>query len=430
MGRSGLQPGAFDKSTTYVVGQTPGGGGLGPANLGNPDLVPERSTESELGVEGELLGGRLGFDVTYWDRTTNDALIPRQYVAAGGFTQPQLTNIGQLDANGWELKVNGLALDRQGLSLNLFANAAYTSEVVTSMGGAPAIKVSGTYTRHRNVLEEGFAPGSFMGARMIPVCGWSGAGTCYTPGSTVPFDSDGDGVPDDMAVFQAFLTSMDAISLSDPRLGPMLADEDGDGDFLDHFLGKPTPDWQGSFGADLTLGSRLSVNTLFEYRAGNYTVSNLTRAFRSSHPSIGRNTRAAAEVESTLMNPATRSDPAARLAAATKWANELVALVPFSGLNQMEPGDFVRWRELSVTYRLPDDVGGRAGLDDVTVTLTGRNLAVWTRYSGTDPEASEMSRCGGGGEADDAIQCNFLEATDAWTLPLQRRFALSVRMVF
>ena len=29
-------------------------------------------------------------------------------------------------------------------------------------------------------------------------------------------------------------------------------------------------------------------------------------------------------------------------------------------------------------------------------------------YSGVDPEANQMGRCGGGGEAGNAVQCNFL----------------------
>ncbi len=431
IGTSGLQPGAFDKSTTYSPARTPTGGGIVPGNLGNPDLEPERSTEIELGAEGALLGERLGFDVTWWDRTTRDALIPRQYPSAGGFTRPQLDNIGQVDAHGWELQVKGLAFEGSWLSVNLHANAAYTSEIVTNMGGAPLIAVSGTYTRHLNVIAEGLAPGSFLGARMIPACAHGAAAACYTPGSTVPFDSDRDGRPDDVATFRSFLTSQDAINLSDPRLAPMLEDEDRDGDLFDTYLGKPTPDWQGSFGADVTLGRRLNVSALFEYRAGNYSVNDLTGAFRNAHPVVGRNTLETAEVESTLLNPATRTDPDARMAAAMTWATQLAALDPFPGLNQIEPGDFVRWRELSVTYRVPDAFAGRLRTEDLSVTLSGRNLAVWTRYPGTDPEASEESRCGGGGEGGpNAIQCNFLGATDTFTMPLQRRFALSVRVVF
>ena len=41
LGNSGLQPGAFDKFTTYQAGTTTIGSGLRPDNLGNEDLGPE-----------------------------------------------------------------------------------------------------------------------------------------------------------------------------------------------------------------------------------------------------------------------------------------------------------------------------------------------------------------------------------------------------
>jgi len=427
VGQAGLQPGAFDKLTTFTPLPTPGGPGIEPENVGNADLRPERATEVEVGVDAELFGGRVGFDLTLWDRGTTDALILTPFPAAGGFLEPQLENIGRLDAHGLELSVRGNPVERSDLSLSLFGSAAYLSETITDLGGTPPVTVSGNYTRHRNAIVEGYAPGSFFGARLIPVCGADVDRRCYTPGATVPYDIDGDGQPDTEEDFRAFLTSLDVVSLD--ALAPLLDDEDGDGDPLDHFLGKPVPDWQGSVGADVTIGSRLTLSTLFEYRVGN-EVANLGEAFRNSHPGIGRNVREAAQVESTLLDPATRSDDDARLAAAMKWANELISLFPYSGLNLVERGDMMRWRELSVTYRVPSAWAGAVGASDLSLTLTGRNLAVWTAYGGTDPEANELGRCGSAGEAETPLQCNFLDANDMLTLPLPRRIGLALRAVF
>jgi TonB-linked SusC/RagA family outer membrane protein len=430
-GQSGLQPGVFDKFTTYSPERSSAGGAIRPENIGNAALAPERSEEFELGAEAAFLDGTLGLDVTYWDRTTRDALILRQFPSAGGFTNPQMDNIGRLDASGWEFQLDALVVNSRDVSLSLFGNAAYLSEVITDMGGAATITVSGNYQRHRNQLREGYAPGAFFGARLLPECGPSIDRTCYTPGSTVPYDTNADGAPDSEAEFTEFLTSMERVSVDHPAMAVLLDDADGNGDPLDHFLGKPTPDWQGSLGGTLTLWNRLTLNSLFEYRAGNYSVSNLTDAFRNAHPSLGRNLREAVTVESALLNPATQSDPEARLDAAMDWATRFQSLSPYSGLNLIEDGDFVRWRELSLSYQLPGVWAGKVGLDDVTLTFTGRNLAVWTGYSGTDPEANELERCGGGGESRDSnVQCNFLDATDMLTLPLQRRFAFSVRVGF
>ena len=418
LGKSGLQPGAFDKFTTFGPAPTFVGAGLQPNNLGNEDLSPEKSTEYEVGAEFGLFDNRAAIDVTYWKRVTRDALIRRQFPVTGGFTQSQLDNIGELQGKGVEIKFDWLAMDRENVSVSLFATGSYLKENINSMGQAPPIKIGGSYPRYRNFLKEGFAPGTFFGAALVD----------FTPGSTVPFDVNGDGQPDSESEFKAFLTSEESISLSSSEMGPLLRDDDGDGDLLDHFLGKPVPDWSGAFGANITLWRNLQVNTLFEYKTGNYSVTNLTDAFRKANPSIGRNIKAAAEVEATMANPATQNDVDARFAAAMKWATELKALAPFSGLNTIENARFIRWRELSFSYTAPQAFAGKFGVDNLVFTLAGRNLHKWDGYSGIDQEMNAIGRCNSGGSA--STSCNFLDGVDAFGLPIPRRYSVSVQFGF
>ncbi len=58
----------------------------------------------------------------------------------------------------------------------------------------------------------------------------------------------------------------------------------------------------------------------------------------------------------------------------------------FSGM--FEDGAFTRWRELSVSYELPTKWANAVRSERWNVVLTGRNLAVWTNYTGVDPEAA------------------------------------------
>jgi TonB-linked SusC/RagA family outer membrane protein len=442
VGRSGLQPGAFDKLTTYApLASDLGIPGFLPWNLGNDSLKPEVSTERELGAEIGVLNNRAGLDVTWWVRNTVDALVPKQFPATGGFLNAQLVNIGWLRTHGWDLKLNALVLDRPDVSVNLFVNGAYLAQRIMSMGGAAPIKVGGSYPRYRNFLRgpdtlysapgvidevRYYAPGALLGAQVVPTCAGSpvyrgGAKTgqarpCYTPGVSVPYDTNRDGVPDTEAEFLAYLGS----PRSPDVLNPMFDDEDGDRDFLDHYLGKPMPDWQGAFGAAVTVRRNLQVNVLFEYKGGRYTITNLTDAFRNANPLIGRNVRGAAAVEATLLDPT--STPAQREAAAMLWATKYKALSPYDGLNQNENGSFIRWREMAITYTVPATVARHFGSDNLTIGLTGRNLRLWTAYSGIDPEQNTIGR-GGGGQLDN----NYLDAVDGWGQPLPIQWTLSVR---
>jgi hypothetical protein len=57
-----------------------------------------------------------------------------------------------------------------------------------------------------------------------------------------------------------------------------------------------------------------------------------------------------------------------------------------SALGYYSDGSFIRFRELSVTYTLAHAVARYLRATDVSVTLSARNLALWTRYKGVDPE--------------------------------------------
>ena len=57
-----------------------------------------------------------------------------------------------------------------------------------------------------------------------------------------------------------------------------------------------------------------------------------------------------------------------------------------SDAGYVEDGTFWKLREVTFTAVAPPSWSGRLGLSDLTLTLSGRNLATWTDYTGFDPE--------------------------------------------
>jgi hypothetical protein len=53
----------------------------------------------------------------------------------------------------------------------------------------------------------------------------------------------------------------------------------------------------------------------------------------------------------------------------------------------VEKSDFLRFRELSVTYELPSEVARILSASRISITAAGRNLGLITNYSGSDPQA-------------------------------------------
>jgi len=427
LGKSGLQPGAFDKFTTYSAQPSEYGPGVQPENLGNEDLKPEVAMEFEVGAELGLFNDRASVDVTYWNRTVSDALVDRQFPVSGGFRENQLDNIGELKAHGVEVSLRGTVIQREGFSLNMFANTAYLSEKITDMGGAPSLKTGGSYPRYRNYLTEGYSPGAFFGAKIpdnlqYPI-NIDGSCTEPTREALLQYFS----VPRDPSSFKPLVYGTDASNntLGDIVPGALASHNCGDGlSGIETYLGKPTPDYAGSFGFNAAFGGSWELSSLFEYKMGNYFVQDLSGMFRRANATIGRNTPRAAELNAIMQNPASSADQ--RLEAALSWVHEIEGLSPMSGLNGIFDASWIRWRELALSYRMPTDFVEGIGLSTATLSLGVRNLNLWMLhdYPGMDPETNVIGRRNGG------LDGNFLDSTEGWAVPIPRRFTFSARVTF
>lgn len=145
----------------------------------------------------------------------------------------------------------------------------------------------------------------------------------------------------------------------------------------DEFIGPSLPEWQRSFFADLRLFDFITVSTLFEGRGGHYT-GNDSEAFRCGF----RSTQGC----SAVGNPDASLEEQARYI-----ADRFLG----SAAGYVEEADFYRWRELTVAFDMPQSLSDQVSqLDGLRLTLAGRNLALFTDYTGLDPETVE-----GGGNA-------------------------------
>lgn len=140
-GSAGRAPGAFDAVRTYSPLAWGSASGVRPNNLGNPDLGPERTTETELGFDQTLFTGRTTIDFTYFNATTTDALFSVRSVPSLGFLNNSLRNVGEMNKKGIELAVNHDIIDRQSFGLKAGLNISTNTNKVISLGGAPSFSV-------------------------------------------------------------------------------------------------------------------------------------------------------------------------------------------------------------------------------------------------------------------------------------------------
>ncbi len=136
------------------------------------------------------------------------------------------------------------------------------------------------------------------------------------------------------------------------------------------FQGQPFPDHGGSLSGTITVVQRLHLYGLVDGRFGN-KLFNSTEQFRCG-----------------VANCAARNDPNASLAAQAA----AVANIKGSQAGYMEDADFIKLRELSLTYDAPAKFSQRIGVASLSFTIAGRNLATWTKYQGLDPELNEAGQ--------------------------------------
>jgi len=133
------------------------------------------------------------------------------------------------------------------------------------------------------------------------------------------------------------------------------------GDFK--YVGPSLPTKEVSLTNTLTLFSRVTLYAMADYQGGHYLLDmNATR-------------RASDQNDWKVVNP--NADPEEVLLA--RWGGTAV---------DIHPADFIKLRELSATYSLPAHLIRRTGAEYVGLTLAGRNLNTWTRFSQPDPEVN------------------------------------------
>jgi hypothetical protein len=133
------------------------------------------------------------------------------------------------------------------------------------------------------------------------------------------------------------------------------------------FIGSSLPTQEMSVSTHLALGrGTMTLGGLVDYRGG-YRIANYMAYDRDYSG-----------------NSQATNDPAAPL-----W---LQARGPdgAAGGPYEEDGSFVRIREVSVTYVLPRGITRSLRAQSVGLTAAVRNLALWTRYTGVDPEVTNV----------------------------------------
>ena len=332
-GASGVQPGTIDAVQYYTATTARLESGDAPAvvfsTLGNINLRPERSTEVEFGVDGTFWNSRVNTELTYYNKASRDALVSRILPPSlGTGATSRFENLGKVSNSGFEALVNAQLVDRSSFGWDVTLNGNTNNNKLDSLGSVPTIVSSSTQQQR-----EGY-----------PLNGW------WSRGISSYQDKNGDGI----------LTYN-----VDPNLSEVAVTDTA------VYLGNPLPRYELSFTNGFSfLQRRLHLGAMVDYKGGFKMYNNTERIRCASRNNC-----------SGLINPNASLFEQARTVAVRDHPARTVA--GFIG-----DGDFIRFRELNLSFTAPDRWASYLKGRSLSATLAARNLGIlWTKYDGVDPEA-------------------------------------------
>ncbi len=350
-GESGKQPDNFAALKTYSAATGPNGQGiLTPQFVGNANLGPEVSRGFEGGFESSALDDRIGVDFTYYNQTTHDAIVARDIAPSQGFPNYEYVNAGTLRNVGVELQVHGQPVRRKNLTWDLTWNIATNHNKILSLG-QPAGDCS------TDSLAQVHTDCSIVLGSQQHRVGYPAAAFFREKVVSAKLDANG----------QAILSSVMCDGGPANHDQPVRCYDDAGNLIAPRvFLGSSTPTTEGGVGSTITLWGKLRVYALVDYKLG----------FRKTD----NNLRARCQVFETCLQNIYPQNYNPSLIAGIQSPDVLDDWV-------FNDASFAKLREISVSYQLSDQLASRLGASRASITIAGRNLHTWTKWTGLDPEA-------------------------------------------
>jgi TonB-linked SusC/RagA family outer membrane protein len=322
-------------------------------NRGNASLKPERKKEFEIGTDLRFFKNKLSLGLTYFENVTEDVLLDFPIANATGYSSIY-TNGAEIENKGLELDLGYKIINTNDISWSIDANFTKVKNEVTDLAGAESLNLGGLSAVSSRAVE-GQPLGVLWGSR-----------TLRNDNGSIVFDEFG--FPEQ--------------------------------DQLEGVIGNPNPDWQGGVtntfkyknfrlsvlfetyqGADIYAGTKSVMRDLGTW----YDTGNEVTATRNYFQSNGNIINIGETFRGNVVDFG-----AGPVALTEVWYNGDGGF--FGGGNDelyVEDGSWTRLRELTLSYIWKSDwLKKSTSLKSVEFSVTGRNLFLWTKFEGNDPDTN------------------------------------------
>ncbi|MBX2958236.1 MAG: SusC/RagA family TonB-linked outer membrane protein [Cyclobacteriaceae bacterium] len=382
----------YRTETFYVIGTTSTryaggvrfpidgvGGSLLSRAAGNSNLKAETNTTSELGFDLRFLKNRVGLDLTFYKSLSRDQIISVPVPGSTGFTT-QIVNSGEIENRGIEMVINATPVKAGDFSWDLIFNFTRNRNYVNALPNDEPIVYNLFGARIQSRLIPGEQYGIFYG-------------------NAFKRNENGD-----------LLINTSGYPQVDPTGQKM--------------VGNPNPDYLIGFRNVLNY-KRFNLSFLWDIRKGGDVV-NVTAFWMGNGSGVAEHTEDRNNMviyKGIIDNPGGDNDgqvnniPALLNQAAFAGTGAAFAVGRELTERWVQDGSWIRLRDVSLNYSIPQAVVGKIGMTRANVGVYGRNLLLFTNYGGIDPETNLAGP-------------NSVVGLDAFTTPNMRSYGITLTASF
>lgn len=364
---------------------------------GSPNLLPEIQTSREIGTELKFLNGRIGLDLTYYNSITKNQLASPRLCQSTGYIFLTL-NSGSVHNKGMELSINGVPVDRKDfrwdVTLNLSGNRG----------------TLGDFLKGVDLFYVTDAQIGGVKAASVPNGG-------YFLGLTGDYwvrEKDGEGheIPGGRYII-------------DPATGLYTTTK-----VTTNVIGNREPEVIGGLNNNFRY-KNMGFSFLLDIRKGG-DIYNGTEYYLTNNGlgmrTLDRESVTVSGVSLTTAEPLTYTYEAGEtyIINGASYSGEYMiqaywASYCSNAYNFMTKTNWLRLRSVSLSYDFTSLLGNRKIFKELSASVAGYNLWLWTNYKGMDPEVS-VSGSGTGGSGSMGIDYCGVPATRSLTFSLNATF--------
>ena len=411
-----------------------------------PDLRPEEATSVEFGADLSIFDGKVRFEGTYYEvQNRNQILQNIPLPASTGFNNINI-NAGLIESKGWEFVVGFTPVRNSNWSWDVDVNFSRNRTWIIELDeGVDAIEFwsdnrsfSRGYVRNPETGEDGLV-GNIYSPRIQRV---TDENSPYFGYPIVGEGLDAEWLPAEDPVKVGnynpdFLMGLQSRLSFKNFVLSMTFDWRSGGQYMSQtyrYLSESlqTQTWLDHLVNPGDLGPGIALRNWIVANADQYLFSEDLRPVGGPTPEFGGfpESFSGFEVFDGTFAPGvvgTHDEEGNFILVRENLGGEETVFLPYVlsfpwdfGTPSMFDADFIKLREISLGYQLPDEIANRLGLQSAFFSIYSRNIMLWTKDSdfGIDPERAFQAEASSGNRGTQFKQGIERYNVDPWVMPI------------